>query len=75
MNRICRAAHPFDYILFFHGPNLLAFPIDANGYGFPIPPVRLIERGAKASDTYLDWKQDLKSSRGPVVTYEFPTHI
>jgi hypothetical protein len=60
--------------LFFHGPNLLAFPTGANRHGFPVPPPGLIERGAKASDTYLDWKQNLNSSRGPVVTYEFPTH-
>jgi len=30
MNRICCAAQPFDYVIFFHGPNLLAFPTGEN---------------------------------------------
>jgi hypothetical protein len=61
MNKICRDQHPFNQVIMFTGPVLLAFPHSDSKHGFPTPNVAVLERGAKAGDEFFQWKINLKS--------------
>jgi hypothetical protein len=54
MEKTCRSAAPFNYVILFSGPHLLAFLSGKKSYNFPQPDAELIKRGAQASEEFLD---------------------
>ncbi len=61
MCRICKSALPFNCVILFCGPAILALPARGSAYKLPWPDEDLLQRGAKASDDFLDWKHVLRS--------------
>jgi hypothetical protein len=61
---ICEQPHPFDYVILFSGQNLFPFPANGkNPHKLPVAKTEVLERGAKASDEYLDWSHTSKSCK------------
>ena len=59
---ILRPPHPFTHVIIFSGTILLAFPTgDTNPYGLPTASPAIIDRGAKASEKFFEWRTVLKS--------------
>lgn len=59
---ICKEAKPFDYVMFFDQDGFLTFPTSSiNPYKLPTPSGEILERGAKASDEFLDWQKNINS--------------
>jgi hypothetical protein len=59
MSQICHNAAPFDYIILFCGPRLLAFPRGEKLHRLPEPDADLLRRGAQVSDDSLDGRAEL----------------
>lgn len=52
MAKICKAASPFNNVLLFCGPKILAIPVAKTNFVLPNPDVGLLQRGAKAPDVF-----------------------
>jgi hypothetical protein len=62
VHAICKEAKPFDYVMFFDQDGFLTFPTSSiNPYKLPAPSGEVLERGAKASDEFLDWQKKINS--------------
>ena len=61
MCRICKTASPFNLVLLFCGPNILALPVLGSAFKLPIPDNDLLQRGEKASEDFLNWKSKMRS--------------
>jgi hypothetical protein len=64
---ICQTAHPFDHVILFRKSQnyaeVLMFSSNRlNPYKLPVPQDEILSRGAKASDSFLDWKSTLKTA-------------
>ena len=58
---ICQHAHPFDHVILFrksqnYAEILMFSPGYLNPYKLPVPRDEILHRGAKVSDSFLDWK-------------------
>lgn len=61
---ICGKPHPFDYVILFSGPNLFPFPSNGrNPHKLPFAKPEVLQQGAKASDSFLDWRISTKSCK------------
>ncbi|HEU6449119.1 MAG TPA: hypothetical protein VFV23_11840 [Verrucomicrobiae bacterium] len=68
---ICGKPHAFDYVIFFSGPNLFPFPVNGrNPHKLPLAKPEVLEQGAKASDTFLDWRISTKSCKKQISSEE-----
>jgi hypothetical protein len=71
---ICQKPHPFDYVILFCGQNLFPFPANGkNPHKLPFTKPEVLDRGAKASDEFLDWGGELKSFRKQLSLNEIKT--
>jgi hypothetical protein len=59
---ICKEAKPFDCVMLFMQDDFVAFPTSSsNPRNLPVPSKEILERGAQASDRFLDWQKDSSS--------------
>jgi hypothetical protein len=63
---ICQEAHPFNHIILFrkseHYAEMLMFSAGhLNPYKLPVPRGEILSRGAKVSDSFLDWKSTVET--------------
>lgn len=60
-SKICEKASPFNCVLLFCGPKVLALSVGKSAFNLPKPNEDLLRRGENASDEYLDWSWTLRS--------------
>lgn len=63
---ICQEAHPFDHVILFrkseqYAEMLMFSSGHLNPYKLPVPRDEILNRGAKVSDSFLDWKSTLET--------------
>ena len=63
---ICQKIYPFDHVILFrkseHNAEMLMFSSGSlNPYKLPVPRDEILSRGAKVSDSFLDWKSTIET--------------
>jgi hypothetical protein len=63
---ICQKTYPFDHVILFrkseHNAEILMFSSGSlNPYKLPVPQDEILSRGAKVSDSFLDWKSAIET--------------
>jgi hypothetical protein len=67
LHSICQEINPFDYVILFTVESFAAFPASPiNSHKFPRLRDDILERGAHASDEFLEWTTTIKSVSQPL---------